>query len=367
MPPQVQASVLRADHDHAPLQAVDLTRPGPREVLVRIVATGICHTDLTCRDGFAAAPRPVVLGHEGAGIITEVGDQVTTVAPGDAVIMTYWSCGQCSRCNAGQPAYCTDFRAGNLSGRRPDGTTPMSDANGPIGGHFFGQSSFATHSIAHERNVVRVRRDAPLQHLAPLGCSGLTGAGAVMDVIAARPESSLLVVGAGGVGLSAVMAGAALGLPEIVVVEPRTQRRELALQVGATRALSPDEVPTLDPASIDAVFDTVGIPDQLAKLLGAIAPGGHLVLATAQQLDSVLSLPLLSLVGSGVSVRGVRMGGGRAHDLIPRLVDLHIEGRFPLDAMARHYPLDEIDTAMADLETGTTIKPILLAPTEENS
>ncbi len=223
---EVTAAVLREVGGDFGLEKVRLDAPRPGEVLVQISAVGICHTDLATRDGALPFPLPGVLGHEGAGVVVEVGEGVTKVAPGDRVGVTFASCGSCPACASGAPAYCHRFMELNYAGvRTSDGSSPISNAQGPVGSSFFGQSSFATHAITGERNVVKVSSDIPLHLVAPLGCGVQTGAGAIMRSFAAPAGSSVLILGGGSVGLSAVLGAVVQGCGHIIVVEPVAARR----------------------------------------------------------------------------------------------------------------------------------------------
>jgi aryl-alcohol dehydrogenase len=371
MSDEVTAAVFREGSDEAHFEKLEMGALRDDEVLVKVVASGICHTDLTCRSGFMPMPRPIVLGHEGAGIVMQVGAGVSSAKPGDRVVMTFLSCGECANCKKSIPAYCFNFMGGNLTGRRLDGSTAFVCDGQDISGHFFGQSSFANYSVASERNVVKVRDDAPLELLAPLGCGIQTGAGAVMNVMKPAAGESLLVFGGGGVGLSAVMAAAVSGCSPIIVVEPVAARRALALEVGATHVLDPAEVTKHEGGVVGAVraltdgvgvnnaFDTCGIPDVIAQGIDALAPLGKMVLATINKLDATLTLPLLPNLGKGITVRTLNMGDSVPKQFIPKLVDFIVEGRFPLHKLVKEYPFSEINTALEDQESGRTVKPIL--------
>lgn len=185
---------------------LDLDDPRPDEVQIRLVATGVCRTDAIVRDQWYPTPLPAVLGHEGAGVVEKVGSAVSSVRPGDHVVLSFNSCGACKLCLTGHPAYCENFYAHNFAGQRSDGTTALSLNGRQFSSHFFGQSSFASHANVAERSVVRVPEDAPLEILGPLGCGIQTGAGAILNVLQPRPGSAVVVFGAGAVGLSAVLA-----------------------------------------------------------------------------------------------------------------------------------------------------------------
>jgi aryl-alcohol dehydrogenase len=363
----VKAAVFRPDVAAATIETLTLGPLRHDEVLVKLVATGICHTDITCRDGFMPLPRPIVLGHEGAGIVERVGAGVTSVRAGDRVVMSFLPCGKCPNCLAGVPAYCFQFAPSNMSGRRLDGSTALSCSRGDVSGHFFGQSSFATHSVANERNVVKVRDDAPLELLGPLGCGVQTGAGSVINVLQAQAGESIAIFGAGGVGLSGVMAAVVLGCKPIIVIEPRIERRKLALEVGAHHVIDPtaggnvlEQLMILTGGiGLAHAFDTSGIPDVMGQALAALGPRGKVALISLNKLDAVLPLPLISAIGRGIMIRGVNMGDSVPHVFIPKLIELIIAGKFPLQKLVKFYKFEDINQALDDQDRGIAVKPIL--------
>ena len=366
----LRAAVFRDGEDRAQMQDLAIGEIRPEEVLVRVVATGVCHTDLTCWHGFMALPRPIILGHEGAGVVARVGSAVRDLAPGDSVVMSFLNCGACGRCEAGEPAYCEHFFPANLSGRRMDGSTALSCEGVDVAAHFFGQSSFATYSVAHMRNVVKVREDAPLALLGPLGCGVQTGAGSVMNVLRPKPGESLAVFGAGGVGLSAVMAAVVEGCAPIIVVEPNAARRALALELGAHAVLDPVGHPDVSAAlkelskgGLNHAVDTCGIPAVVMQAVGAMARHGQIVLLTGTSMEAAITLPLLMVVTLGLRLYGVNEGDSVPREFIPKLVDLIMAGRFPLEKLVNYYDFENIDQALADQEHGNVIKPILRMPT----
>ncbi|NEA30984.1 NAD(P)-dependent alcohol dehydrogenase [Streptomyces sp. SID13031] len=358
---RTQAAVLRTAHGPFTTETVDLTGPGPGEVLVRVAGVGMCHTDLLARHG-APVTRPMVFGHEGAGVVEAVGAGVRTVVPGDHVVLSFDSCGWCRRCLTGDPAYCVEFNSRNLSGVRADGSTPMLDVSGDlVSARWFGQSSFATHAIATERNVVVVDRSLPLTMLGPLGCGIQTGAGSVLLALKVRPGSSIAVFGTGAVGLAAVMAARVAGASEIIAVDLHAGRRQLALELGATRAIDgadPDIAAQIVgwTGGAEFAFDTTGVSSVIATALGSIRERG-----------------VCGLVGVGgdILLPGGALGGGRVltylmegdavpQQFIPQLIGLWQRGRFPFDELIRTYPLDAINDAERDMASGETVKPVLI-------
>jgi aryl-alcohol dehydrogenase len=332
------------------------------EVLVQMVATGVCHTDLAYRQRL---PYPIVLGHEGAGRVRAVGSEVTKVRVGDPVILSYRFCGHCANCDDHRPSYCHELGPMNFTGYRPDGSSALSRDGEKIAAHFFSQSSFANFSVANENNVVKIRADAPLEILGPLGCGVQTGAGAVMNVLRPRPGESIVIIGTGGVGMSALMAAVYLGCAPIAVVEPNAERRALATQLGATHLIDPlhDDVAArlwdCAPGGLRHAVDTSGLPHAIAPVLAALGLCGTLVVLASTPRDASLPLPLLSAVGRGITVRGVIEGDGESATFIPKLVDLVMAGRFPLERLIKFYDLDHINEAFDDQETGKVIKPVI--------
>jgi aryl-alcohol dehydrogenase len=214
--------VAREPRQPLTIEELELDDLRPNEVLVKMVASGVCHTDAIVRDQVYPTPLPAVLGHEGAGIVERIGDSVTTVRPGDHVLLAAAYCGKCDRCRSGQMAYCENLFAADFGGRRPDGTTALSKDGEVISSHFFGQSSFATYANVVEESVVRIDSDVPLEIVAPLGCGIQTGAGAVLNELKPTLNSTLVVIGTGAVGSGAIMAGGIAGCARIIAVDIHT-------------------------------------------------------------------------------------------------------------------------------------------------
>jgi aryl-alcohol dehydrogenase len=326
------------------IEDVELEEPGPEEIVVRIAGVGVCHTDLLAMEGRVQMPVPAVLGHEGAGVVAAIGPDVTDLDPGDHVVLSFDHCGACSTCASGHPAYCDEFAALNYSGTRGDGSTTIKGLHGS----FIGQSSFATHAVASRRNAVKVDRSLPLELLGPLGCGLLTGAGAVLNVL---QGSDLAVLGAGTVGLAGVMAAAATGRDEIVVVEPDPERRALALDVGATRAFAPGE----GRFEVDAVLDTVGTQEAITTALRSLRSPGTCATVAYRGGRNEITIEQGRLL-YGRTLTGVIEGDAEPYALIPRLLDLYRAGRFPFDRLITTFAFEDIGAAL----TSSAIKPVLL-------
>jgi aryl-alcohol dehydrogenase len=362
---RVTAAVLRERGQPFVVEELELDEPRTDEVLVRLVGVGICHTDLFHRD-HVPGPLPVVFGHEGAGVVERVGDGVTRLRPGDHVVLSFDSCGGCRNCRRGMPAYCADLGVLNGGGTRRDGSTSLRGREGPVHGHFFGQSSFATHALASERNAVKVRADAPLELLGPLGCGLQTGAGAVLNALRPPPGSSIAVFGAGSVGLSAVMAAATTGCATIIAVDIKPARLELARSLGATQVLNGAEVDVVDAirsitaGGADFALETAGAgsPALVRQAVECLTTPGVCGLVGAAPLAMEVTLGYWNLL-IGRTVRGIVQGDSVPHVFIPALVDLHARGRFPFDRLVSFYRLDEINRAAAHSEDGVVVKPVL--------
>lgn len=349
------------------VREVSLDRPRQDEILVKIAAVGICHTDIVAQHGGFGFDLPGVLGHEAAGVVEQVGGDVTSVAPGDRVALTFRSCGGCRKCESGHPAYCRDMPALNYAGRRPDGSNAISDADGPLLSNFFGQSSFATHALAYERNVVKIPDELPFELGAPLGCGIQTGAGAIINVFAAEPGSTLLVAGAGAVGLSAVMAAVIQDCAAVIVIEPNTARRGLALELGATHVIDPHAaddlaaaIKAIAPTGIDYAFDTSARHEILTVLIDVLAPHGTLGFVGVGSPETNLSINLAHAMTYGHTIRGIIEGDSDPSRFLPQLAAHVLAGRLPLERLVRCYPFEAINEAIADQHDGRCVKAVLI-------
>jgi aryl-alcohol dehydrogenase len=362
---QIRAAVA-ASNGAMQFQELTLEAPRPNEVLVRVVACGICRLDVTMRTS-PRVPKPIVLGHEGAGIVEEIGSSVANLRPGDRVVMSFNSCGHCPTCRAGKPAYCLEVGKYNFGAQRPDGTTALSHGGERVASHFFGQSSFATHAICTERNVVRIPADVPLELMAPLGCGIQTGAGAILRSLKVSSGSSVIVLGAGSVGLSAVMAACIAGAARIVAVDVQPSRLETARELGATHTVLATcdnltaELLRITGAGANFAVDTSGNIAGIQQTLQALAPFG--VMGLISECKGVeIPVRALTLMLGGRSLRGIHQGDSVPQEFIPELVNCYRDGRLPLEKIVTFYEFDQIEQAMADMDAGQCIKPILRMP-----
>ncbi|WP_396909888.1 NAD(P)-dependent alcohol dehydrogenase [Mycolicibacterium sp.] len=352
------AVVLDAGADPQ-LTDVQIRQPRGDEVLVRIDAVGICHTDVSVAARFRKLP--MVFGHEGAGTVIEAGPDALPMV-GDQVVLTFASCGTCSNCQAGTPAYCERSTDLNMRGSRGESSALHADGV-PIGGGFFGQSSFCTHAIAGSRNAVILPDPIDPALAAPLGCSVQTGVGAVLNVLAPQPTDALVVFGAGAVGLSAVMGARIAGCRAVIAVDPIAERRSLATELGATATVDPTAADVAAAVleltgGVAAAVDTTARPDVLMTAVGVLRERGTLALLGLGALTA--ELPVAAIMGKGLTVRGVVEGDSEPHTFIPRLVDLHRRGELPLDKLVSRYPFDEFGRAWAAAKSADVVKPVLI-------
>jgi aryl-alcohol dehydrogenase len=361
----ITAAVVESGGAPFALESLELGALQSDEVRVRIVASGICHTDLLIRDGSFPTPMPVVLGHEGAGVVEEVGAAVTRVKVGDHVASTYASCGGCRMCAKGHPFHCTEFFERNFLATRLDGSTAISRGGTPVHSHFFGQSSFATAAIIPERSVVAIPDDVPFEVVAPFGCGVQTGAGGVINVLRPLPNSSIAIFGAGGVGLSAVMAAVICGCSPIVSVDVRPGRLALAQELGATHVVDAgkenpvEAIKALVPGGVEASLETSGVPGVLRQSVDVLGPDGTCGLIGAPPLGTEEALDVNAVLSLGRGIKAIVEGHSVPQIFIPKLIELWRAGRLPIDRLVRVYDFDQINQAADDALAGEVVKPVL--------
>ncbi|CAN7177582.1 zinc-binding dehydrogenase [Knoellia sp. LjRoot47] len=370
-----RAAVLRGSTDELPfarsapltVEEVTLEPPGPGEVLVRITAAGLCHSDLSVVNGDRPRPLPMVLGHEAAGVVEEVGAGVTDVRPGDRVVCSYVpSCGHCPDCAGGNPVRCADAQAANREARLVTGRRPFRDASGAALHHHLGVSAFSELTVVSPRSLVPVPDEVPLDVAAVFGCAVLTGAGAVLNTAVVRPGESVAVVGLGGVGISAVMAAALAGAHPVVAVDTVPAKLDAARAVGATHGVLAgddvvDEIRDLTRGGVTVAIEAAGHPGALATAYAATRSGGRIVVAGLPHPRHQIQVPIASLVGEEKSILGSYMGSSVPRRDLPRLFDLYAAGVLPADALvtSRSVPLDDVNGALDRLHAGTEVRQIL--------
>jgi len=360
-----KAAVTRTHDGPFVIEELNIEEPRADEVVVRMVATGVCHTDLLSRElPPEYFPGPVVYGHEGAGVVERVGSAVTKVVPGDHVVLSFRACGACSACESNHPAYCLHMVELNNFGARTDGTTAFTDHDDkPVGSHYFGQSAFASTTVAAEASVVKVDPGLDLVKLGPLGCGIQTGAGAVLNVFDVRPGESIVIAGAGTLGLAAVMAAKAAGAKTIIAIDRHENRLDLARKYGATDVLNVP-VGELTKAILERI---AGGSDYALDLTG----NAQVIRAVFDALNGLGTLGLcgvgfgevtfdMSMLLSGRTIKTVIEGDSVPETFIPHLIELNQQGRFPYDDLIEVFPLDQINEAVAASVSGAVVKPVLL-------
>lgn len=363
---KIEAAVLQEDRTFA-IEWVELDDPQPDEVLVRIVAAGMCHTDLAAKSGQLPYPTPAILGHEGAGIVMETGARVTHLKRGDHVLLTFASCRACERCLANEPNACTEFIRYNVVGCRPDGSCTHLRHGQPLAGSFFYQSSFATHALAHFSNVVKVPDDLPLDVIAPLGCGIQTGAGAVLNILRPSASSSIAIFGTGAVGLAALMAAKISGCDRIVAVDRHASRLELARSLGASDTIQASQGNLLEQlrdiagGDYQFVIDTTGVPAVMSPAIQSLGRHGTAVLLGGSPHGAMFEIPARALSG-GRTIRSSIEGDAIPEKFLPKLIDFYRRGALPLERIITRYRLEDIQQAVHDSESGVTIKPVLCMP-----
>ncbi|MCL2401817.1 MAG: NAD(P)-dependent alcohol dehydrogenase, partial [Oscillospiraceae bacterium] len=340
-----------------------LAPPSRGELLIKVTACGFCHTDELVRAQALPVPLPVVLGHEGCGIVERVGAEVTEFSPGDRVCVSFGYCGVCERCRTGLPTMCDSFVPINFGGVQADGTSRLSRDGKPVA-TLFGQSTFATYAVVNARSAVKVPDDIPLEITGPLGCGIQTGAGTVLNMLKPRPGSSIAVFGCGSVGLSAIMAAKLAGCGMIIGVDLLPSRLDLAMELGATHVINgadtpdiPAEIRKLTGLGTDASIDTTGKSVGTRLALNAVRPGGSAYVIGGGG-DMTINVET-ELMAVGKSLIGGVEGNSNPKVFIPELMEHYRAGRFPFDKMITFYDFADAESAMQDTKSGKAVKAVL--------
>lgn len=363
---KIKAAITRAPGAPFVLEQVELAPPGKHEILVKITACGVCHTDDAARAQMIPVPLPAVLGHEGCGVVEAIGAEVTEFTPGDKVGLSFGYCGRCQNCMTAHPHACENFNAINFGGVQADGTTRLSDAAGKPLATFFGQSSFATHVVVNESSAIKVTHDdIELALVGPMGCGIQTGAGAVLNRLRPVFGSSIAVFGCGTVGMSAIMAAKIAGCETIIAVGGNAESLELARELGATQTINRKEEADIVgkikndivPGGVNYAIDTSGVADFVKKALAACRFMGTAVVLGATG-DVTFNIQA-ELMGDAKSLIGIVEGDAIPKLFIPKLLGYYKKGMFPFDKLIRFYPFEQINEAFADSGEGKCIKAIL--------
>jgi aryl-alcohol dehydrogenase len=363
---EMKAAITRAKGAPFNIESATIRAPLGDEVLVRIVATGMCHTDMIVRDQYYPVPLPAVLGHEGSGVIEALGPEVKSLSVGDHVVLTYGHCGHCLPCNSGQMTYCGEFFERNFSAVDSSGECAIKDSDDQdIHSHYFSQSSFATLALSLECNTIKVADDAPLELLGPLGCGIQTGAGAVINSLNVASGSSFVAFGGGAVGLSAILAAKLVGASTIVAVDVVPSRLELAKSLGATHTVNPQEVDAVEAireithGGAKYALESTGLPAVLRQAIDSLATLGTVGVVGAPPLGTVAEFDVNDLLLGGKTIRGIVEGDSMPKKFIPELVNHYMQGNFPFDKLIKMYSFEDINKAAEDSEKGITLKPVV--------
>ncbi|MDA8344636.1 MAG: Zn-dependent alcohol dehydrogenase [Thermaerobacter sp.] len=364
----MRAAVMPEDGDRLEIRDLDLADPGPGQALVRLVASGVCHSDLHVIEGTLPVPLPAVLGHEGAGIVEAVGPGVTRVQPGDHVVLSWVpSCGSCFYCGIGRPDMCDDAFAIQMSGSLPGGGMRLSDGEEQVY-HFLGTSCFAERTVVQERGLVPIRRDVPLDRAALVGCAVTTGYGAVMHTAQVQPGSRVAVIGAGGVGLNVIQTAALAGARQIIVIDRVPEKLALARRFGATDVIDAAHLddlvtPVLDLTEgrgADYSFEVVGRPETIEAAYGMTRKAGMTVVVGIAAPHEELSLNAFSIPAQSRILTGSWYGRSVPDVDIPAILDLYMQGRLDLDGLISHrYALEEINDAFDAMRRGELARGVI--------
>ncbi len=367
MPQRAKAVICREINQPVVVEEIEVESPRRNEVMIKLAACGVCHSDYSVTTGTIPFPPPVVLGHEGAGIVVEVGEGVTGLAVGDAVVSSFVSmCGKCSYCQTGRPQLCD--QAAKAAYTLPDGTVRTKDRQGNPLNVFSGCGVMAEVATLHTDNVVKIDRDIPLDRAALVSCGVMTGVGAVANTARVAPGSIAVVFGCGGVGLNAIQGCAIAGAAMIVAVDTADAKLEMARQFGATHVLNAKSeenvvkaLRKLTGGGADYAFECVGHGEVAAQAYGCLRKGGTaVVVGVASQKDNT-TVRTASLTFEEKTLTGSYFGSARPREDFPRLLALYRAGRLKLDELiTRTYRIDEAPQAFADLASGRNARGVIV-------
>nr|WP_318539770.1 NAD(P)-dependent alcohol dehydrogenase [Terribacillus saccharophilus] len=364
---EIQAMLTTEESDFKK-QTLQLDEPKADEVLVRIVASGVCHTDATVLDGSLPVPYPAVLGHEGSGIVERVGSNVTTVEPGDHVVLGFSYCGHCDNCLEGNAGGCENMMELNFAGKNKYGVSPIHKEEQEVS-QFFGQSSFATYSTVDEKNVVKIDKEADLRLLGPLGCGLMTGSGTVLNSLAPEAGTSFVVFGTGAVGLSGMMVAKIAGRYPIIAVDIHDSRLELAKELGATHTINSknedpaEKIKEITGKGAHYSLETTGVPEVTLSAIRCLRVKGECATVAVGKRDLTINVTN-EIMTKAVTLKGVVEGDAVPQLIIPKLVKFYQNGQFPFNKLVKFYEMDDIQQAFEDSANGSTIKPILIIDKE---
>ncbi|MCC4722312.1 NAD(P)-dependent alcohol dehydrogenase [Salinicoccus sp. RF5] len=362
---EIKSAVVNATDEEYKIENVKLSDIQEDEILVKMVASGICHSDEVARNGELPHPMPAILGHEGAGVIEAVGRFVKNIKPGDQVVLSYKYCGHCEHCLTGKPASCNSFASLNLDGKRPEGTYYFEKSDGtPINSYM--HSAFSTYSIVNQANVTVVDPDVDLRLVGPLGCGFMTGAGTVFNGLNPEAGSSIAVFGTGAVGMASLMAGRIAGCTKVIGIDIHDDRLTTARELGATDVINSktqdvqEEINKLTKnKGVNYIIDTTGVVPVIQNAISLLSKEG--VIAPIAVPKGTIELNTLTeLATFNRSIIGVLMGNTIPQLTITQLIELHKSNRFPFDKLIEFYKFEDINQASQDSISGKTVKPVLI-------
>jgi len=357
------------------MEELDVDEPGEYELLVQMVATGICHSDIYY--ALHSIDSRTVLGHEGAGRVLKTGSKVTTVSIGDPILLSFHACNKCPNCLSGHPALCPEGRK-HRSADQPRFTHKVTSER--VNGLFFGQSSFAQIALVREASVIPAEpllsdpsSNEELQLFAPLGCGFMTGAGTVVNIAKAGPNTEIMVTGLGGVGLGALMAAKVAGCKTILAVDRVDSRLQLAKELGATHTLNTSNCKDLtselkdfaqkastEGYGINIAIDTTAYMPLVEAGIETLAPGGQLILVGISLPTAEITVRPLNLLGRGLTLRASLLGDALPQKFVPKMVEWYRRGEFPIEKLVKFFKAEDVDEAVRAMHDGSTVKPVLL-------
>lgn len=359
---QIKAALLYEPNTPLSIEEVTLDEPRQNEALVRMVATGLCHTDLHVMKGDIPNALPVVLGHEGAGVVEKIGPGVTTLQPGDHVLLlALYTCGTCRYCAAGQPALCPESLTHQIMGDMPSGGKRLRKGDQELN-HFYSQGSFAEYAVIHERQAVKIRNEAPLEIACILGCGVTTGLGAIINRSGMRPGDNVVVYGCGGVGLGSVMAAKLAGAGKLIAVDTLDSKLEKARELGADHVINAsrenpqEKILEITGIGADISVESIGKIPVMTQAFSSIHNGGTCVIVGIAPVTDMLSIAPFELL-LGKKLIGSVFGNVRPSIDIPMYIDLYMAGKLPIDKLiTRYYTLDEVNEGYEAMEKGEIIR-----------
>ena len=359
----MKAAVLREVNVPLEVEEVQVDAPGPREVVIRTGASGVCHSDLHYVEGSYSIPKPAILGHEAAGIVEAVGEQVYYLKPGDTVIMCLSVfCGHCEFCLRGQPVLCTRTDVVRSPDQPPrlrkdgEGITQMAQLG-----------SYAEMMLVHENACVKVREDVPMDRLALIGCGATTGLGAVLNTAAVEPGSTVCVVGCGGVGLNCIQGAALAGALRIIAVDTVETKLTMAREFGATDVIDAssgdvvERIRDLTDDGVDYSFEAIGLKQTAEQCYQMLRPGGTATVIGMIPEGTMIEIDAGGFLRRERKLQGSSMGSNRFRTDMPRYVEFYLQGRLKLDELvSQHMKLEQINEAFADMKGGNVARSVIL-------